>query len=272
MEVTAFTLTEMYVKLLMKLYINGTERESRVGKTKELIGVSLCIGNPRARLIVEPIRKHSLRYIVKECKWYFSGDYNITEIAKMAKLWYLVSDSHDMCNSNYGAKLFHHKVDRHHTQFDFVIRQLRFNPETRRAIFFLNLFDRDYKQMLDTRDFPCNIAAQLMKVNDRLDMFVFQRSGDLVYGLTNDIPFFTIVQEMIARLLGWELGHYHHYVTNLHIYEKHFDKLKGMHFKWKLDEREIPFPPMDIRDARALVDQDYNFVTPFMKAFNEAEK
>lgn len=271
-EIITESITKLYVRALQEINNHGYTKVSRVGKTLEINGISMLLLNPRTRYIIEPIRKHSLKYIVKEVKWYLSGDYHVDKIGKEAKMWFIIADKNGLCNSNYGAKLFYYKIDRYHTQFDMIIKELRFNQNSRRAIFFLNLFPDDYKQMSDTKDFPCNICGQFMIVNNKLDMFMFQRSADLIYGLSNDIPFFTIVQEIVSKLLNINLGFYHHYITSLHVYEKFYDKLKGKDFKDFDIEKQTPFPDMSINDARALLDQNYNINTPFMVAFNEYEK
>jgi thymidylate synthase len=49
-------------------------------------------------------------------------------------------------------------------------------------------------------------------------MFTFMRSNDARAGLVHDIFAFTMLQEMIAKSLGLNLGVYRHYAASLHIY------------------------------------------------------
>ncbi len=46
------------------------------------------------------------------------------------------------------------------------------------------------------------------------------RSNDAFIGLPGDIFSFTMIQEMIARSLGIEVGTYKHLVGSLHLYEE----------------------------------------------------
>ena len=54
------------------------------------------------------------------------------------------------------------------------------------------------------------------------------RSSDLVFGLSYDVPAFTIMQELMAIELGVELGEYIHVSNSLHVYERHFGMLEKM--------------------------------------------
>jgi thymidylate synthase len=53
-------------------------------------------------------------------------------------------------------------------------------------------------------------------------MFVAMRSNDAYLGLPHDIFSFTMLQEMVARAIGAELGEYKHCAGSLHLYKKHF--------------------------------------------------
>jgi thymidylate synthase len=60
-----------------------------------------------------------------------------------------------------------------------------------------------------------------------LDMTVTNRSNDMIWGMLGaNYVHFTILQEYIAGCLGVEVGLYHHFTNNLHVYENN----------WKPDE------------------------------------
>ncbi len=52
-------------------------------------------------------------------------------------------------------------------------------------------------------------------------MLTNMRSNDAFIGLPHDIFSFTMLQEILARTLGVELGNYSHAVGSLHLYTKH---------------------------------------------------
>jgi thymidylate synthase len=45
------------------------------------------------------------------------------------------------------------------------------------------------------------------------------RSNDAFIGLPHDVFCFTMLQEMVARILGVELGQYRHFVGSMHLYD-----------------------------------------------------
>ncbi|MCY1304327.1 Thymidylate synthase [compost metagenome] len=58
-------------------------------------------------------------------------------------------------------------------------------------------------------------------------MFTSMRSNDVYLGLPHDVFAFTMMQEILARSLGCELGEYKHYVSSLHLYETNFEDAKS---------------------------------------------
>src|SRR5262249_49243245 len=52
------------------------------------------------------------------------------------------------------------------------------------------------------------------------------RSNDAYWGLPHDVFCFTMLQEMMARRLGAELGEYYQYVGSMHVYVNRLAKLQ----------------------------------------------
>jgi thymidylate synthase len=76
-------------------------------------------------------------------------------------------------------------------------------------------------------DFMCTNAVQYMIRDGQLVAVVQMRSNDVVFGYRNDYAWQKYVADMLTRDLGldvepkiiWNVG-------NLHVYERHFDKVK----------------------------------------------
>ncbi|GAG86013.1 unnamed protein product, partial [marine sediment metagenome] len=148
-------ITDVYEETLDQLG-KAREQKSQFGDTLEIINYSCCIKDPRAaRFIFTENRKHSLKYIIGELVWYFSGEPWITRIQNYSKFWNHLVNEEGHVNSNYGFKIFKKQIPiddlRHKTQFNFVVDELRRNKDSRRAVMFLNLLDEDYPQMHTTR-------------------------------------------------------------------------------------------------------------------------
>jgi len=242
---------------------------SRLGQTKEIINANFKILDPRQRYIRMKSRKHNMKYIVKEIMWYLSGSSNPAMVEDVAKIWSHIKSNGDVVNSNYGQKIFYIK-ENELNQFERVYQHLKENPDSRRAIMFFHMYPDDYVLMDKTKDYPCTIYGQFIKTAaGKLDFIVNMRSNDLIYGWCNDVPFFTLLQEMMATLLNIPLGSYHHNAGSLHIYEKHFKHFKNIDEPCNVDTLKYPFEKLTKGDVYALLNQHYNVCTPFMRSFTQ---
>ena len=61
--------------------------------------------------------------------------------------------------------------------------------------------------------------------NNKLELTVFARSIDLVYGFGNDQYTFAKLMEYVSEQTGYEVGQMNWFVTNLHIYPRHYNLL-----------------------------------------------
>lgn len=78
-------------------------------------------------------------------------------------------------------------------------------------------------------------------------MFTSMRSNDAFLGLPHDVFAFTMLQEIIARTLGFELGEYKHAVGSLHLYES--DRRRAQRLVnegWQTTT--LPMPAMPLGD------------------------
>lgn len=57
-------------------------------------------------------------------------------------------------------------------------------------------------------------------------MSVTMRSNDAYFGLPHDVFCFTMLQEMMARRLGYDVGEYYHYVGSMHVYVDYLSQLE----------------------------------------------
>jgi thymidylate synthase len=198
---------------IMKVGIN-------YNNTKAIFNSSFKIINIKEKQTRTKERKFSTKYAEFEWEWYLKGDRNIDEISKIASIWkqMVVKNTNNEVNSNYG--FFWNK----NNQLEKIIDELKKNKYTRRAIivhYDLNELDR-YKY-----DTPCNVVLNFYIDNNNLNLTVFARSIDLVYGLCNDFYTFSNLLELISTEINIKQGSMHWFITNLHIYEKHFKLLSN---------------------------------------------
>jgi thymidylate synthase len=188
--------------------------------TKALFNQTFTIEDPLDKIIQTPWRKFNKDYADYEWEWYLKGDRNANEIAERAKIWKLmmVPDTGGEVNSCYGFYW------NYNDQLDRVINDLKKNKETRRAIvvhYDINELDR---YQFDT---PCNDVLNFYIKDNRLHLTVFARSIDLVYGFCNDQYTFSKLMEYVAKETGYKVGEMHWFVTNLHIYPRHYNMINN---------------------------------------------
>ena len=209
-------------RLYRDLYFHGEEIEVRGLQTKELQNYQIVF-KPYQRFINFPSRKLNLSYIKYELYWYFNADKHDLSICDHAKIWKDLVNEDKTLNSNYGAIIFN-------GQFERVINTLCNDKYSRRAVIMIG--DNDNLSDKKTKDIKCTNSIVFSIRNNKLEMFVHMRSNDAIFGLCNDVPFFSILHEMVYVVLKDVMyedliySDYTHYVNSLHIYEKHYDMLK----------------------------------------------
>ena len=74
------------------------------------------------------------------------------------------------------------------------------------------------------------------------------RSNDAYLGLPHDVFSFTMFQEIVARMLGVEMGDYTHFAGSLHLYDEHQEEVTNfLDEGWQATEGAA-MPPMPAGD------------------------
>ena len=214
-------------------------------KTNELLNCSLQILKPRQRILTLESRKISLHYLAGELCFYLSGSRSLKFISYYSKFWNKISDNGRTVNSCYGYKIFRNKIN-DITQFEYAKEQLMIDKNTRKAILMLHTDD---DVLLKTKDNICTIFLQFFIRNDELILITNMRSNDIFFGLTYDIPFFTILQEIMLVHLqpkypNLKLGSYIHNAGSLHFYEKDCNAILKCIMDSLPDSKSQEMPPI----------------------------
>ena len=183
------------------------------GDTKALFNVGFYLNNPSDRIIKNVERKWSASYAEAEWQWYLSGDRDINKLGeiygKVPAIWKRMANEDDLVNSNYGWQWMRED------QLAKVINILRDEKDTRQAA--ISIYDGKEMHMYEY-DTPCTYAIQFTIIDGELCMSVYMRSNDLWYGFCNDQYQFSQLQELVASMLGIEIGWYYHHAHNMHLY------------------------------------------------------
>lgn len=189
-------------------------RSNDLGPTSEIIGASLLLKNPLARLSLSETRGR-LFSVLGEFLWYLSkgNDLKFVKYYIPAYENFNKPNSDGMIDGGYGPKLFN--LHGQYDQVKNVIELLRRNPFSRRAV--IQIFDGE--DLVKYPEVPCTCTLQLFTRGGKLHMVTYMRSNDAYIGLPHDIFAFTMLQEIIARSLSVDIGYYYHNVGSLHLYE-----------------------------------------------------
>ena len=81
---------------------------------------------------------------------------------------------------------------------------------------------------IEAKDVPCTIAMEFRIRDNRLNCRAIMRSQDILWGMANDIPTFSVLQEIIAALLDVQVGVLTISVGSFHVYESRFEMFKDI--------------------------------------------
>lgn len=184
------------------------------------------------------------------------GDRFDTSIEQHATAWKKLRDTDGGFNSNYGQYIFRGLLrgSDHGSQFDWVVDELKRDPDSRRAC--IVLLNRHHLRQ-DNVDVVCTYAMSFRIRQNRLNMSVSMRSNDVIFGMTNDVFCFSMLHEMLLVFLqshypDLRLGEYTHKVDSLHVYQRHFGMLQELVEQGMDGYYHIHVPPGDVHDFRRL--------------------
>jgi thymidylate synthase len=216
---------------------DGLHIDPTKGGCKEIAATTFELTNPRARLSRSATRGRLFSALGELC-WYLSGSNSTDQIAYYID-HYRSCDEGGTIFGGYGPRLFSYDGI---NQIDYVIRTLRISPSSRRTV--IQLFDHmDVSE--SHKDVPCTCTLQYLLRDGFLTAITYMRSNDVFRGLPHDIFCFTMIQEIIARSVGAEVGSYHHMVGSLHMYDTDFRNLSQFLAEgWQTTSHAMPAMPV----------------------------
>lgn len=208
------------------------------GPNRELRGMTLELSRPRARLSRSETRGRVFSPLA-ELLWYLSGS-NDTDFIAYYVPRYAEDDEGGIIFGGYGPRL---RGAGDADQLSNIIRLLKERPKTRRAV--IQLFSGT-DLIGEHKDVPCTCTLQFLARSHGLDLIVYMRSNDVHTGLPHDVFCFTMLQEIVARSIGVDIGRYVHMVGSLHLYEEDVQSAKQFLSEgWFYTSEMPPMPPGD---------------------------
>lgn len=232
-----FTNINCALPVLAEQLLLSDEIGSRAGRVKEKTFVGITLTQPYRREILIPERKASLPAQIAETMWVLAGRNDVDWLERYLPRARDFSDDGKTWRGGYGSRL--RRWGEQHPdkiypfdQLNYVVDLLKENPLERRAVMAI------YDPATDSqpgKDIPCNNWVHFLNRNGELDMHVAIRSNDLIWGWSGINAFeWSAIQEIVAGILGINVGMLHFSISSLHIYDRHWERAR------KIAESHVP--------------------------------
>lgn len=211
---------------MYQMRYHGVSRDSRNGPVMKFPGpATICYANPLERVVFWAERDCNPFFHLMESLWMLAGRNDTAFLTQFVSRMSEYSDDGETFHGAYGFRWRQHfGAD----QLESVVQALSRNHDDRRCV--VQMWDSRSDLGRSGKDFPCNTQV-VFSVNDGcLDMSVFNRSNDLVWGAlgANAVHFSFLLEYMAARI-GVPVGKYWQISNNMHLYiEQHFDLMEQL--------------------------------------------
>lgn len=248
---------EAYYLGMMLMEHEGKRQNSRNGPTIEIDEpVGLMYELPRERVLFSETRDSNPFLGFFEALWILEGRDDVKFLADIVGNMASYSDDGYRFYGSYGRRLrnLHPGMatggenDEKRDQIWEAISRLKCNRDDRRVTMMIrNPSDMWY----NGKDTPCNLLVDCKVRDGKLNISVFNRSNDFVWGMlgTNVVQFSTL-QEYMAGMIGVQVGTYHQITTSMHVYLNYqWEKVKdsgteGIHQDYYSEEKVQPYDMM----------------------------
>ena len=243
---------EALPKMLQHLEEKGERKPSRAGEVIVApTPVTTVYRKPMERVLFSPIRDANPFFHLIEALWMLAGRRDVATLEHYVHRMSEFSDNGVTFHGAYGHRWRSHWG---RDQLTTVISLLKKQPKSRRGV--IQMWDCQYDLYPheEIKDIPCNLTVTPWIQNQLLDMTVFCRSNDAIWGAAGtNVVQFSILQEYLASKLGIGVGSLYQISNNFHAYSEIFEELRVLrpvtrHDDKYTDKRVIPTKLIDDSD------------------------
>lgn len=231
--------SEAYLDVTKHLVKNGKLEKSRNGGVIELLNFKTTITNPINRCVMGNDRNINIFFLLFEALWIWSGRKDVESLMMFNSNMKNYSDNGVTFHAPYGFRLRNYGVipdneyfnqnNREQSrvievnngiynfdQIEEIIKMLNEDSQDRRAVASIwnPYLDLNYK----CKDIPCNDMLMFKIRDNKLHLTIQNRSNDLHWGLPTNVFQFSFMLELMALILGVEVGTQTHNSQSLHAY------------------------------------------------------
>ena len=188
--------------------------------------VTTVYERPRERVVFWPQRDANPFFHLYEALWMVGGRNDVGSLTRFVQRMGDFSDDGKVFHGAYGFRWRQwFQID----QLKLIAEALKADPNNRRQV--LQMWDcrNDLPLQEELRDVPCNLVVHFQLHLGALDMTVFCRSNDIVWGCYGaNAVHFSVLQEVIAAWIGTPVGKYWHVSDNWHAYLDSYEQVRGL--------------------------------------------
>ena len=241
-----------YLNLLEKILNEGVKKEDRTGTgTLSIFGHQMRFDLSEGYPLLTTKKLHT-KSIIYELLWFLKGDTNVRYLQEHGvRIWNEWADENGDLGPVYGHQWRSWPdydggvID----QIEYVLNQIRTNPNSRRMIVSAWNVAEVNKMALP----PCHTLFQFYVCNGRLSLQLYQRSADTFLGVPFNIASYALLTMMMAQVTGLEPGEFVHTTGDTHLYLNHLEQAR-----LQLTREPRPLPIMRLNpDVKNLYDFKY---------------
>lgn len=154
----------------------------------------------------------------------------------------------DLGPGSYGAAFhdFPTAEGESYDQFKYIIQQIKERPHLKTH--FISPWVPQYTARVEGRQqkvvvCPCHGWLHIRILNGKLNLHMFQRSGDVPIGVPSNMIQYAALTMMLAQVTGYEVGEYVHTISDAHIYVDQIPAVEEF-----LKRETYPFPTVTLNN------------------------
>lgn len=203
--------------------------------------VTITYTHPSERVLFNGARDVNLFSVLYESLYMLAGRKDLAPLTHYTKKFADFSDDGKTLNGSYGHRWRHaqlygwsntegEKRSKTVDQLDLLVTHLSANPTSRRAVLQMWNAEDDLLKIETSLDICCNTSVMFSlrgvptegsewSDHTYLDITVTNRSNDMIWGMLGaNYVTFSVLHEYMAARLGVEVGKYHQFTNNMHVY------------------------------------------------------
>lgn len=213
----ADNVNDLYIDIVNEV-VNNPEYVSapRGMKIKEITNVNAVLTDPLNSIVSLNSRKMNHAFSIIEKFEYLSGQTCPARLNFYNKNYAPFANKYGMFDGVYPERLNY--------WLRYIHNLLKVDPDSRQGV--ATIYGPQDRH--ESKDVPCTVMQHYMIREGKLNLTVYMRSNDLLWGFPYDISAFCFLQQAMAATLGISVGTYTHIVGSMHSYDEKEEELTSI--------------------------------------------